>query len=160
MHKPILWTLLIPCLAVLILKAPPSAGAWKAGPFPQQRSAQSDRQALIDLENEWLTARDAATLDRILAPDFVHPVPTGDFLTKQQHIDWFTRHPAPANFKFSFGRLDIRLYGDLGIANGIVITSDQTGKELSSNVFTDVFAFRNGLWQAINGQETDVQKAR
>jgi len=125
-----------------------------------QRSAGRDRQSLIDLENVWLTANDAQTLDRILAFDFVHPVPTGDFLTKAQHIEWFTKHPSPTNLKFRFDRLDIRLYGDVGIANGVVVTSDDNGKEIGRNVFTDVFAYRNGRWQAINGQETDVRKMR
>jgi hypothetical protein len=129
-------------------------------PSPQQRSAKRDRQTLINLENEWLNANDAQTLDRILASDFVHPVFTGDFLTKAQHIDWFTKHPRPTNLKPRFERLDIRLYGDFGIANGTVITSDENGKEIGNNVFTDVFAYRNGRWQAINGQETDVRKMK
>jgi hypothetical protein len=123
----------------------------------QQRSVERDRQTLTNLENEWLNTNDAQTLDRILAADFVHPVFTGDFLTKAQHIAWFTKHPRPANLKPGFERLDIRLYGDVGIANGVVVTSDENGKEIARNVFTDVFAYRNSHWQAINGQETDVR---
>ena len=130
------------------------------GYSPPQRNPERDQQQLVALENEWLTAQDYATLDRILAPDFVHPVPTGDFLTKAQHLAWFTKHPPPANLKFRFGRLEVRLYGDFGIANGTVITSDENSKELSRNVFTDVFAYRNGRWQAINAQETDVRNMR
>lgn len=125
---------------------------------PQQRSTDRDRQTLIDLENEWLMANDAQTLDRILASDFVHPVFTGDFLTKTQHIDWVTKHPRPASIRPRFERLDIRLYGDVGIANGVVATSNEVGKEIGRNVFTDVFVYRNGRWQAINGQETDIRK--
>lgn len=125
-----------------------------------QSSAERDRQTLINLENEWLNANDAQTLDRILASDFVHPVFTGDFLSKAQHIDWFTKHKRPPNLKRRFDRLDIRLYGDIGIANGTVVTSDQSDKEISRNVFTDVFIRREGRWQAINGQETDVRKMK
>jgi uncharacterized protein DUF4440 len=125
-----------------------------------QRSTQRDQQTLIELENEWLNAYDAATLDRILAADFVHPVSTGDFLTKAQHIEWVTRHPRPANLRARFERIDIRLYGDMGIANGSVVTSDESGKEISKNVFTDVFVYRNGRWQAINGQETEVRRLK
>ncbi len=44
--------------------------------------------------------------------------------------------------------------------NGIVMTSNENGKEIGRNVFTDVFMYRNGRWQAINGQETDVRKMK
>ena len=123
-----------------------------------QRSKEQDRQALIALENEWLNAHDAPTLDRILASDFVHPVVTGDFLTKSQHIDWVTRHPPPANIKWRFDRLDIRVYGDVGIANGTVVGTDEHGQETGRGVFTDVFAYRDGRWQAVNAQENPVTK--
>lgn len=151
-----LTVLLMASIAAIVLM--PSRTA--VGISSQQRSAARDRQTLIDLENEWLNANDAQTLDRILASDFVHPVFTGDFLTKAQHIDWFTTHPRPANLKPRFERLDIRLYGDVGIANGTVMMSDENGKETGRNVFTDVFAYRDGRWQAINGQETDVRKMK
>jgi hypothetical protein len=49
-----------------------------------QRTAASDRQELVALENEWVAAHDAATLDRILAHDFIHPVSAGVFLTKAE----------------------------------------------------------------------------
>ena len=151
-----LTVLLMASIAAIVLM--PSRIA--IGISSQQRSAARDRQTLIDLENDWLNANDAQTLDRILASDFVHPVFTGDFLTKAQHIDWFTTHPRPANLKPRFERLDIRLYGDVGIANGMVVTSDENGKEIGRNVFTDVFSYRNGRWQAINGQETDVRRMK
>jgi hypothetical protein len=151
-----LTVLLMASIAAIVLM--PSRTA--VGISSQQRSAARDRQTLIDLENEWLNTNDAQTLDRILASDFVHPVFTGDFLTKAQHIYWFTTHPRPANLKPRFERLDIRLYGDVGIANGTVMMSDENGKETGRNVFTDVFAYRDGRWQAINGQETDVRKMK
>jgi hypothetical protein len=136
-------------LALLSLLAVVQAG---------QRNPEKDRQTITQLESEWLVARDAATFDRILADDFVHPVPTGDFLTKAQHMDWFTRHQPPENLKFRFDGLRVRLYGDLGIANGTVVTSDEHGRDIERTVFTDVFVYRSGHWQAINAQETLVRK--
>ncbi len=63
-----------------------------------QRTANQDRQALIALENEWLNGEhNAAALERILASDFVHPVATGDFLTKAQHIYYSTEYLPPAS---------------------------------------------------------------
>ena len=121
------------------------------------RSAESDRQALLALENEWLAARDAATLARILAADFVHPVSAGVFLTKAEHIDWTTKHLPPADRKSRFDRMDVRLYGDVGIVNGTVSASDGQDKELERSVFTDVFVYRDGRWQAVNAQENRVE---
>ena len=38
--------------------------------------------------------------------------------------------------------------------------NDSDGKEMARNVFTDVFVYRDGCWQAVNGQETDVRNVR
>src|SRR5579884_3521152 len=51
-----------------------------------RRDPAKDREIIIALEQEWLHAHDAPTLDRILAPDFVHVIPVDHFLTKQEHI--------------------------------------------------------------------------
>jgi hypothetical protein len=65
--------LLIGSIAAILLLSSRTLG----GNAAQLRSTEHDRQALIDLENEWLNATDAQTLDRILASDFLHRVFTG-----------------------------------------------------------------------------------
>ncbi|MGH9614484.1 MAG: endo-1,4-beta-xylanase, partial [Bryobacteraceae bacterium] len=120
------------------------------------RSSDRDRQAIVTLENEWLHATDAATLDHMLAPDFVHPVDAGVFLTKDEHIRWFVAHPPPPGRRLHFDKLRIRLYGDTAIANGTVIAADTQGKESNRTIFTDVFVRRDGRWQAVNAQENAV----
>jgi Domain of unknown function (DUF4440) len=119
--------------------------------------AESDQKQLVAFEEQWLHARDAATLERILAADFVHAVPVGIFLTKEQHIDWFVKHLPPETHKTRFDHLQVRLYGDTAIVHGIVIASDESGKETSRSIFTDVFVRRDGRWQAVNAQENQVQ---
>jgi hypothetical protein len=124
--------------------------------------AKSDRGPVQDsnqitmLEQEWLHAKDAATLDRILAPDFIHVLPMDHFLTKQEQIEWFEKHPKPPNRSAKFDKLNIRFYGDAAVVNGSVIASDENGKELERSMFTDVFIYRNGRWQAVNAQENVV----
>jgi hypothetical protein len=118
----------------------------------------ADGQALRVLEEQWLRASDAGTLDRILAPDFVHVVPLDRFLTKQEHIEWFVNHPAPAGRNLRFDKLQIRFYGDVGIVNGTVVATDPGGKELDRTAFTDVFVYRDGRWQAVNAQENQVRQ--
>lgn len=125
------------------------------------RDPERDRQALVGLENEWLkNEHDAAALERILAPDFVHPVPTGDFLTKAQHIYYSVKYPPPAGLKNRFENLNVRVYGDVGIVNGIVVTGDEHGQDVDRTIFTDVFVYREGRWQAVNAQENRVEKSQ
>jgi ketosteroid isomerase-like protein len=119
------------------------------------RSAEEDRRAVLDLEHQWLDAYDAPTLDRILADDFVHPVMTGQFLSKREHIDWTVGHPPPPTLRARFERLDVRLFGDVAIAVGIVST-EGVGDRPQRTIFTDVFARRHGRWQAISAQESEV----
>jgi len=122
-------------------------------------TTEEDRRALKDLENSWLKSEhDPMALERILAPDFIHPVVTGDLLTKEQHIYYSTKYLPPANLHNRFEELKVRLYGTVGIVNGIVVTSDENEKEVNRTVFTDVFAKRDGRWQAINAQENKVEQ--
>lgn len=121
------------------------------------RDLNKDREAIVSLENQWLHASDAATLDRILAPDFIHVVPVDHFLAKQEHIDWTVKHPEPKDRHTRFDKLQVRLYCDVGIVNGSVIATDANGKELDRTMFTDVFVYRDGRWQAVNGQENGVR---
>ncbi len=115
------------------------------------RRAIAERAQLTELENEWLHATDVATLNRILADDFLHPVPGGLLLTKQQHIAWFTKHPSPSGVTKRFDQLRVRLYGNVAIVNGIFSSKSKTG--IRRTIFTDVFVRRNQRWQAVNAQE-------
>lgn len=126
-----------------------------------QRSPEQDRKALLALEDEWLKhEHDGPTLERILASDFVHPVSTGDMLTREQHIFYSTKYPPPAGIKQRFANLQVRVYGDVGIVNGIVVTTGPPTQQPSQSIFTDVFVFRDGRWQAVNAQEGQVEARR
>ena len=143
----------------VVYKIPGRLNAHRRITTSAQQGAEGDRRALTDLENSWLKSEhDSAALERILAPDFIHPVVTGDFLTKEQHIYYSTKYLPPANLQNRFEALKVRIYGSVGIVNGIVVTSDENGKEVNRTVFTDVFAKRDGRWQAINAQENKVEK--
>jgi Domain of unknown function (DUF4440) len=131
------------------------------GPGPTAAAAQQahdttqDQAAILALEQKWLRAHDRAMLERILAVDFVHPVPSGAFLTKAQHIAWVMTHPRPASTEVSFETLRVRVYGSVALANGIVIAR-APGHPPQRTAFTDVFVHRGGRWQAINAQENVV----
>ena len=51
----------------------------------------------------------------------------------------------------------MRIYGTAGIVNGMVVATDKSGIVVKKTIFTDVFAYRDGRWQAVNAQENDYQ---
>ncbi len=121
------------------------------------RNVQSDRASVEALEREWLAHEsDRATLERILAADFVHVVPAGLFLNKEQHISWAVQHPRPKNRHAKFEDLRVRVNGDTAIATGIVASADESGGDVRCSIFTDIFVFREGGWQAVNAQENAI----
>ncbi len=136
--------------ALLLIMMAPISGSVR-------RAVQREGDALEAIERQWLASEhDSTALGRILADDFLHPVPAGVFLTKAQHIEWAVRHPAPTGRQQRLDQLRIRRYGDVGLVTGLVVTTEGDGRE-DRSVFTDVFVRRNGRWQAVNAQENAVQ---
>lgn len=131
---------------------------WAASPVgAAQRSAEVDKRQIELLEHEWLDGGgNRATLERVLASDFVHPVSAGVFLSKEQDIAWSLAHPRPPDRRARFETLDVRLYGDAAIANGIVENTDPSGSDRQRTIFTDVFVRRGGRWQAVSACENTV----
>lgn len=128
---------------------------------PELRDPERDQQAIRKLEQDWLAAEDdRSTLEGILADDFTHPLAVGVFLSKQEHIDWSVKHPRSQDRKARFETLNVRLFGDTAIASGIVENTDSSGGDKKRSIFTDVFAFRDGRWKAVNAQENGVVSAR
>jgi len=116
-------------------------------------------RAIETLEHDWLDhLSDRATLERVLADDFVHVVPEAGFLTREQHIAWIVAHPRAADRRASFEALRVRVYGETAIATGTVLNTNTAGGDARRSVFTDVFVLRNGSWQAVNAQENAVPK--
>ena len=93
-------------------------------------------------------------LESILAPDFLHVVP-GEIITKEQQLQFLRQHPAGSQHpQKHFEDLHVRVYGEAGIVNGAVIETSEHGKR--KTLFTDVFAQRDGKWQAVSAQELPV----
>lgn len=115
------------------------------------RSTQKSKQELLDLENHWLQVEnDPNALESILAPDFLHVVPVG-IITKEEQLSFMRKHPAPEQrVERHFEDMHVRVYGSVGIVNGVVV---ETGTARRKTLFTDVFAYRDGRWQAVSAQE-------
>ena len=123
----------------------------------EPKSAEKSKQELLALENQWLQVEDdPVALEGILAPDFLHVVP-GAIITKDQHLQFLREHPAGGQRpEKRFEDLHVRVYGDAGIVNGAVIKTTDHGER--KTLFTDVFAYRDGKWQAVAWQATIIPK--
>lgn len=145
-HSALLWG------AVLSIAAGACPGQDKA------RSNEKAKQELLALENHWLEVEgDPSALDSILASDFLHVVPAG-IITKSEQIEFMRKHPSPvqSSQKKHFENMHVRVYGNVGVVNGVVVAS-QAGA-INRTLFTDVFEYREGKWQAINAQELPAAK--
>jgi hypothetical protein len=101
--------------------------------------------------------QDPQVQEQILADDFVHALPLG-LITKKDQLDFLrSRKLATDSLTRHFEGLRVRIYGTAGIVNGMVIATDKSGRVVKKSVFTDVFAYRDGRWQAVNAQENDYQ---
>jgi Domain of unknown function (DUF4440) len=123
------------------------------------RSEQNQQKQLIQLEERWLAGEDNADLlESILADDFIHVLPIG-FVTKGEQISYLRQHPRQGpKVARHFEDLRVRVYGSTGVANGIVVATNRDGT-VKKTLFTDVFVFRTGNWQAVNAQELPLNPA-
>lgn len=125
-----------------------------------------DEQGLLAMEDEWVNAAGPDVLDRIYAPDFCHIISDGRMASKNAELSYLRKQKAPASTQRPaaqkahrhFEDMKARIYGDIGVVNGRTVVSDEHGTPIRKTSFTDVFLWRDGRWQAINAQETPLQK--
>lgn len=125
--------------------------------FVKARGDNNQEQALLRLERKWLDAEDdLEALESILADDFIHVLPVG-FVTKKEQLSYMRSHPSPKRETKHFEDLRVRVFGSAGVVNGIVVATGADGKTRRT-IFTDVFAYRGGRWQAVNAQELPLRQ--
>lgn len=124
--------------------------------MPERENAKKE---LVDLETRWLHAEDNPEVQSdILATDFVHVLPSG-IITKGEQIGYLRRHPPQGSPEPKhFQDLQVRVYGNVGIVNGAVLRGE--GAAARRTLFTDVFVYREGNWQAVNAQELIEERGR
>jgi ketosteroid isomerase-like protein len=127
----------------------------------KQAKATKTEQRIAQLERDWSAAflrHDVATIDRIIADDYVGTDGRGIISNKAQELEE-ARPPRPGDPAPPFEILDeavtdikVRSYGDLAIANGRVIEKIKT-KEGEAEIQyrrTTVWVNRRGRWQCVS----------
>ena len=118
-------------------------------------------QALMQMEREWVEAaqkKDTATLDRILANDWVGQGPTGA-TTKSEALADLKSGKGQLE-SITMGEMKVRVFGDSAVVTGSDDEkSSYKGKDTSGHyTWTDVFVKRQGRWQAAASQSTLIPK--
>jgi uncharacterized protein (TIGR02246 family) len=120
-------------------------------------SQNKDIEILKTLNREWLdsyTTKDAATLNKIFADDFVLISHTGTKMAKKNIIDNLKNQETVS---VSIDSLDVKLLTEnVGVVTAyttFVVKSD--GKDMTGkNCYQDIYMKRNGKWVAVNAHVT------
>lgn len=129
--------------------------------FPPTAVKPSVEQTLMQMERDWGTAeirKDYAAVERILADDWVGIDYSGNIVDKAQAIADLKSGTSTLTSE-ELGPMTVRVFGNTAVVTGSdTENSTDRGKDSSGNyVWTDVFVFRNGRWQAVASQSTRVQ---
>lgn len=118
-------------------------------------------QVLMQMErdgNEATVRKDVATLDRLLADDWVYQGPDGT-QTKAQALAALKSNDQSFDF-IKLGDMKVRVFGDTAIVTGSEDEkSSYQGKDTSGHyLWIDVFVKRQGRWQDVASQSTPIAK--
>ena len=114
----------------------------------------SDQAQIISLEHRWLSAirsGDRQALDGILADGFTDIDTNGRTRDRAEAI---AHASAPPDTTQKITQLQVRVFGDTAIANGINTVHSQSRGWTVGVAFTDVFVRGHGAWRAVSAQET------
>ena len=123
--------------------------------------ASGTADAIKQLERDWVNAQktaDVAKLGQILADDWMGLGFDGTKTTKKQSLDMI-KSGANKLDSVEIGPMDVQVIGNVAIVQGSdTEKSSFKGKDTSGKwVWMDVFAMRDGRWQAVRSQSAMVK---
>ncbi len=143
MHK-----LLLPAAIVLAFPLPATAQ-----PDDRRAEAAYITKGEADWSHAFVTG-DVATIDRLLADDFIGIDSKGRRYDKATMRDWV--RVGPNMTSDTVGPVEVNFYGDTAIAHG---SEHQIGaapdKLPADRVWTDVWVRRDGRWQIVAATDVD-----
>ncbi|CAN5298151.1 hypothetical protein BH20VER2_BH20VER2_05440 [soil metagenome] len=136
-----------------------------AAPAATPRPAPAGKPEAIvrELENRWLAAikaQDTATVDALVADNYIGVSATGRFMNKAALLAEMKKNKNTYDTTRNSG-LTVRVHGDAAVVVG---TTRQVGKDATGKAFdnsyrwTDTWAFRNGTWQCVASQSIQVAR--
>jgi quercetin dioxygenase-like cupin family protein/ketosteroid isomerase-like protein len=120
----------------------------------------STAQALMQMERDWAKAMmsgDNATMDRIIASDWVLTDPMGHRTSRAEAVA--DLRSGALKFESTVALdMEVRVFGDTALVSGRTRDKGKfKGQDISGDYrFTDVFVKRDGRWQAVSTHVTKV----
>jgi len=133
--------------------------ALAASPTPDPLRQAHTEAGVLATEAAWvetLRRRDAATLGRLLADDFVDTTWRGARRARPQVLASLAANGAQP---IDLSDMSVSLHGDAAVARGLNTIRGADGTVRARIRFTDVFVYRDGGWRAVAAQETLEQPA-
>lgn len=124
-----------------------------AGPQAKMSAVPGSKctaETLKQLERDWAAAEQAGDRDkvgRIVADDWTGVDGKGRRLTKEQLLEQI-KSSKNKTASVQFGPMDVKVLGDVAVVQGIDVEPGAASRE----IWTDVFANRNGKWVAVRSQ--------
>jgi ketosteroid isomerase-like protein len=118
-----------------------------------------DEGALVQVEQSWAEAlerQDADAVGCILADEFQNIDTEGQLHDRAESLAHIA-HRRPGRNQLS--ELRPHVYGEFGYVRGLNTVVDVEGKIRAKVRFTDIFAYRDGRWLAVAGQESLVSES-
>ncbi len=123
------------------------------------RNQLKTEAALLELEQNWAAAlgrHDAATVACMVADEFEEADIDGSLHTRSQMLAHILQRKPGSNH---LTELRAHVDGNFGYVRGLNEVLDPAGKVKARVRFTDVFAYRDGRWQAILAHESLLGEA-
>jgi ketosteroid isomerase-like protein len=115
--------------------------------------------ALVEAEQNWAAALNRKDVDAVaclLASEFEDVDVDGSLHTRSETLNKIPNKKPGTN---RLSELRALVDGNLGFTRGLATLVDASGKVVARVRFTDVFAYRDGRWQALAGQESLLGEA-
>ena len=109
---------------------------------------------LIQLEQDWAEALNRKDMDAVaclLANEFEDADVDGSLHTRKETLEHIPNKKPGTN---QLSEMRGYVEGNMGFTRGLATLVDASGKVVARVRFTDVFAYRDGRWQALAGQES------
>jgi ketosteroid isomerase-like protein len=131
---------------------------------PGRERVRGVEQVILQIERETMAAikeRDAQTLSRILADDFIYRNPAGPDLTKAEFLHLVADLSVKILSIWGDG-LKVKVYGRTAVLTGVQRSRAQGADghdETGAQAFTDIFVRRKGRWLLVLAHSVDMLAA-